>query len=769
MSGFTTRMRHEALKYWIGALPLLASAGVASADDPRVMGEMTVTAQKRAEALAEIPMSISVIGGEALERQKADNFQDLVSLVPGLSLNTNTRGVSRISLRGINTGGVASTVGVYVNDVPFGSSSGLANGAILSGDFDTFDMARIEVLRGPQGTLYGASSLGGVIKYVANEPSKEGFEGRVQGTMEDVDGGDLGYALTGMLNIPAGESFALRASGFYRADEGFIDSIGNNPIPSLQNPAVNIVDGTRVEENLNGLDTYGGRVSALFEPSDQFSLTLAALFQNIDSENADVFEADPVDFDPLYGGLVASRYHPEFTDTEYRIYSATLDWDFGGATFQSVTSYSEFSETFQRDFAVLPAGPNGESLAQVLTLLFSDPVTAQPGLSAVLNQVTATDKFTQELRLVSPEDEKIEWLIGAYYTDEDSGIDPQGLSAVAAGTETPDPSVPPLTLVSLVSTYEELALFANATWHITPKFDLSFGGRWSQNDQEASQSIDGLLAGGLTTFDDVDSSESPFTYSVSPRYEFSDATSMYARVATGFRPGGPNVLPPGAPPGTPTSYDSDELTSYEIGLKTRSEAGALAFDVAAYYLDWKDIQLFAVVNDTGINANGGTATSQGVEFTATASPASGLSFTFTGAYTDTELTQDTDPVVGGLDGDPLPWIPEWSLGLGADYEWSVFGDSTAYVGGQVSYTGDRTAEFSNRDVNGNIREADAYTTVDLRAGIMRDRWSIELYGKNLTDEEGINDILAPGFFPNGAAGIGVIRPRTFGVSLGANF
>ena len=147
---------------------LLAGAGTFAADDTGVMGEVVVTAQKRAEPLAEIPMSVSVIGGETLERQRADNFQDLVALVPGFSINSNTRGVSRITLRGINTGGVASTIGVYVDDVPFGSSTGLANGAILSGDFDTFDMNRIEVLRGPQGTLYGASSLGGVIKYVAN-------------------------------------------------------------------------------------------------------------------------------------------------------------------------------------------------------------------------------------------------------------------------------------------------------------------------------------------------------------------------------------------------------------------------------------------------------------------------------------------------------------------------------------------------------------------------------------------------------------------------
>src|SRR4029453_16410130 len=195
---------------------LLAGASIVAAQEASNIGEAIVTAQKRTETVQEIPMSISVVSGEMLERGQAHNFKDLAALVPGLSINTNTPDVSRITLRGTNTGGVASTVGVYVNDVPFGSSSGLANGAILSGDFDTFDMARIEVLRGPQGTLYGASSLGGVIKYVENEPSTAGFEGRLQASTEDVAGGDMGYSATGVLNMPAGDMFAARVSAFYR-------------------------------------------------------------------------------------------------------------------------------------------------------------------------------------------------------------------------------------------------------------------------------------------------------------------------------------------------------------------------------------------------------------------------------------------------------------------------------------------------------------------------------------------------------------------------
>ena len=746
------------------ALTLAAAAAGAQTAGSTSLGEVVVTAQKRNEALADVPMSVSVLPGEALERQQVDNFRDLVSLVPGLSINTTTRGITRLTIRGINTGGVASTVGVYVNEVPFGSSSGLANGAILSGDFDTFDVARVEVLRGPQGTLYGASSLGGVIKYVANEPSTEGFEGRAQGTVEDVEGGGTGYALTSFVNVPLSDTFAIRASGFYRSDDGFIDSIGNNPILFFADPDVTIVDGSRVEDDFNSVDTTGGRLSAKFEPNEKFSIDLTALFQDIDSEGADLFEADPDSLQRLYGGFVASRYHPEYTDISYRLYSATIDWDIGSASLQSITSYGEFEQEFQRDAALVPLG--GLPVSQLATFVYGTP------LSAILNQITFTDKFTQELRLVSPESDSFEWLVGAYYTDEDSGLDPQTYTLVDPGTENPAAGIPALADGSLVSTYEEIAAFANATWHVTDRFDLSFGGRWSDNDQEATQVLTiGLppeLGGGTAVFDGLTSSESPFTWSVSPRYEFSDTTSIYARAATGFRPGGPNVLPPGSPPEI-ASYDSDELKSYEVGFRTGTSDGALSLDIAAYYLDWDDIQLFASIGGVGVNANGGTAVSKGFELTATARAENGLNVTLTAAYTDAYLTEDTDPLVGGLDGDPLPFVPEVTLGLGSDYEWSVFGDATAYVGGQISYTGKQYANFDLRSAGGDLRSADNFGTLDLRTGIVWDSWSLELYGKNVTDEIGVTDINNTIVYPNGAVGVGVIRPRTIGLALGVRF
>jgi outer membrane receptor protein involved in Fe transport len=726
-----------------------------------ILEEVIVTAQKRQEVLQDVPQSITVITSATFERQQANNLQDYLALVPGLSLEASTRGVSRITLRGINTGGVASTVGVYVDEVPFGSSSGLANGAILAGDFDTFDMTRLEVLRGPQGTLYGASSLGGVLKFVTNPPQTESFEGKAQLNVEDVSGGDLSYSGSSFVNIPMSDRFALRATGYYRHDGGFIDSLGNNPIPSLLDPNVNIVQGSLNEENFNELDTYGGRISALFNASDAFSLRLTALLQNIATEGSDTIEQDRVTLKPLYAERAASPYHHEPTDIEYRVYSATVDWDFGPVSLMSSTSYSNFKENLQRDFDL--------QLAPVVTFFFGDAVDRPLGV--MLRQTTGTDKFTQELRLSSPESETLEWMVGGYYTKEKSRIDPQDFFATEAGTDRLAADVPMLIEVFLRSQYEEYAGFANLTWHIAPRFDLTFGGRESHNQQFADQLIDQTTLGGTRDAPPrATSSEDVFTYSVAPRFELSDDVSIYARMATGYRPGGPNVLPADAPEGTPRTYDSDRLKSYEAGIKGSWLDNRVSLDFAAYYLDWDHIQLFALVNDTGINANGGTAVSKGLELTAAAVPMEGLTVRLNGAYTDAYLTEDTDPIVGGLDGDQLPFVPKLSLNLDLDYEWPVLSNASAYVGASVRSIRDQVGDFDIRNPDGSRRGIPSYEVIDLRTGLIGQRWSLELYVKNLDDELGRTSLFgAPGTLPNDALASGVIRPRTIGLSATFGF
>ena len=434
-----------------------------------------------------------------------------------------------------------------------------------------------------------------------------------------------------------------------------------------------------------------------------------------------------------------SRYQSEFNDTKYRVYSAhaRLGPRRRQPRVRSRAS-ARFESDFQSDLAIATNLTGGPPLASLVTLLFGN-ATTRP-LSAVLPQTTSTDKFSQELRLVSHEERVVRVAGGRVlhgrrlrHPAEDPrrrgrhGHDRRGHSELAD--------------LSLDSTYEEFAGFANATWHATPRFDLSLGGRLSHNKQVASQLSDGPLVGGLTRFDDVESSESPFTFSFAPRFEIGKSSSIYGRVATGFRPGGPNVLPPAAPPDVPRTYDSDRLTSYELGLKAGGgPADKFSLDLSAFYLDWEDIQLFLVVNNFGINGNGGTAVSKGFEFAASVYPTSGLALSRT-APTRTPSSRRTPiPSWAAKDGDPLPYVPEWSFGLNADYEWTVKGNTRAYVGGSLGYTGDRTVEFDNRAADGSIRQADGYATLNLRAGAYLGRWSVELYGKNLTNDLGVTSI-----------------------------
>jgi outer membrane receptor protein involved in Fe transport len=742
----------------MGSLALSSSA-IAQEEGTAALEEVVVTAQKREQSLAEIPMSVTVLGGDLLERQQALDFGDLTTLIPGFSVVGDTPGVTRITLRGTNTGGVASTVGVYFDEVPFGSSTALANGAILSGDFDTFDLARIEVLRGPQGTLYGASSLGGVMKYVPNRPSTEVFEGAVKASLEDVEDGGMGHAVTGFVNIPVSDTFALRASAFYRYGDGFIDSIGDRPIPSLTEPGVNLIDGTIVENNINSSTSSGGRLQALFEPSDTFSINLLAMVQDIDSDDNTQQEADADTFEPLYDSPTLARYQDQFNDIAYDVYSATIDWEFAEwASLQSVTSYGEFENEFRVDSAVQSNFTGGLALSQLLSFLFGTP------LSAVLPQVTSTDKFSQEFRLLSGESTSFEWLAGLYYTDEDSRIDQQ-IVALTAGTETPAPGFPLLADLYVDSTYEELAVFANATWFLTDQWDLSFGARQSDNDQSATQFTTGALVGDSLVVGN--SSESPFTWSVSPRFQLSENASVYARVATGFRPGGPNIVPPTAPDSVPRQYDSDSLTNYEIGYKGSSADGRFALEVAAFYIDWEDIQLLTVVDNFGVNVNGGSAESKGIEFAASFYATEGLSLSLNGAYTDAELTADAG--AGGVDGDPLPFVPDWSFGLSADYEWSVGSQSMAYMGATLAYIGNRPIGTEFRNADGSLRELDSYPTLNLRTGLESGRWFGEFYIRNMSNELGITSVDTTNIAYTGNVTIGMINPRTLGVTAGVKF
>lgn len=776
-----------------------AQAATAAASAAQEGEVIVVTATKRKEAILDIPQSVTVVGGETLERQQATTFQQYLNEIPGLSLTESEPGSTRLTLRGVNTGGVSSTVAVYVDEMPFGSSSGLVNGAILTGDIDPFDLARIEVLRGPQGTLYGANSLGGIFKYVTNEPKLGELSGRARAGIEFVDDGGTGWNANGLVNAPLGDTVAIRASGFYRKRAGWVDAFPQNV---TFNNIFGIPNFTRTEtslddNNINDNKSYGGRASLLFQPSEQLTVRLTAYLQDLKTHASSNVEVDPVDLDPINGEFDQTSFIPEFNDVTYRIYNATIDYDFGFADLVSATSYGKLKSDFRTDATLAFAGafnsvfgplspfPGGLPSGVIGPFPFPAQITTDT-LGVAQDQVTGLKKFTQELRLASPSDDKFEWMIGGYYTKEDGVIDQHINGVVLVDPGALEDELTDLLFARVDSNYEEFAGFANATWHVTDRFDITAGARWSHNDQDSSQVVGGPFAplqfgGAIPQFEDGHSDESVFTYSLSPRFELSDNTAVYARIAKGYRPGGPNAVPPlsgAALAAFPTTYDADTLTSYEIGLK-HDVGRRLSLDLAAYHLRWNDIQVFGSLNNFGFNANGGGAGVNGLEGTLSVRPLRGLNLSANAAFIDAELTENTPAIVGGLDGARLPYTPKVSFGLNADYEWAISSVGNAYVGGSLRYTGDQQAAFrshvvgvvAGQPVFGALpqRHIPDYTTLDLRAGLDFGKFSVEAYARNVTNSRGITSLGDATGVPGGGILAAFIQPRTIGLSLTGGF
>ena len=707
--------------------------------------DIVVTAEKRPQLLINVPQSVSVVSGQTLEAQHATNFQDYLKLVPGLQLNQSDPGEGRLIVRGINTGGVASVVSVYVDETPFGSSTALVNGGVLAADFDTFDLARIEVLRGPQGTLYGAISLGGVLRFVTNAPSFDRVIVRARAGLETVDGGDLGYNANLAVNIPLGKTLAFRASGSYRKDGGFIDSIGTVG----GSPPFAPIGPSDIAKNINGDKVYGGRASLLFQPSDSASIRLTAIAQNLDANAPTLIEADPVTLRPLHG-LSQSQFVPQFSDLKYRLYNGTGIFNLGFGTLTTSTSFAKQNQDRREDFTNLYSG-----YLQFLGF---------PPNNVFIPQQTNLDKFTQEARL-SAQSKVVDWLVGGYYTHEKGAII-QDLIASQPGTLT---QIADLQHVEVASKYREVAGFADATVHVTQQFDMQFGGRYSENKQSAAES-----AGGVTVISNH-SREHVFTYSVAPKYKVNPNMTIYARVAKGFRPGGPNVVDPSAP-ATLQTYHSDTVTSYEAGVKAQTADHLFSVDAAAFHINWKDIQLFTQIGIYGVNINGSGAKSDGLELTATARPMPGLDLSLNGAYTNARLTADTPTDVGGRDGDQLPFTPKLSVALNGDYHWRLSSTARAHVGASLRHLSGQTAEYDPDFVAayGRQRHVHPYSVVDLFAGVDFGRFDLEVYVKNLNNSHGVTSTLGPTtaglqLYPGGAIGTGIIRSRTVGMTLGFNY
>jgi outer membrane receptor protein involved in Fe transport len=728
-----------------------------SPTEAATLQEVIVTAQKRKEMLHDVPMGVTAITGDELQLQRLRDFEDLETKVPGLAVELGVPGFERVTIRGENVGGGGSTVATYLDDVPFGSSNQFANGSTLTGDFDTWDLQRVEVLRGPQGTLYGASSEGGLIKYVTNPPDLSRFASAFELGTENVAHGETAPSYKAMLNLPVGGIAAFRLDGNYTGMPGFIDD------PQLG------------EAHVNRGYREGARVSFLVNPTDNLSIRLTAFGQTLHADGVPLVDVVGSAGTPLTppanqlqpdgGNYDQQTYLQQPFTTKYDIYSGTINWNLGWGTLTSITGY----ETIDQDLQVDETPSLGALADLYLSLLGNFPPGTQAGVGE--SSDVHLKKYTQEVRLSSSTEQALDWQVGGFFTREASA-NPQTLPTFIIPTLAAT-GLPELYASALNAVYREWSAFGQISYRFSPAFDVALGGRWSENKQSENTFLSGLLVTSPET--EVGSSTgTDFLYSIAPRWHLSRNTMAYVRVATGYRPGGPNEVPSFEPGNIPRTYQSDSTVNYEIGVKSGLLDNRLSIDVDAFLINWKDIQLEETIGNFSFTANGGQATSRGLELSLGLTPVNGLTLTLTGAYVDAYLTANS-PTSGGLNGAELPYAPKWSNSLDVAYTWHAFAGYSAFTGATWSYIGSREPDFDTTTATPGgppVPEPRAdlggYNTINLRAGLDDGRWSFELYCKNLADSRGLASYVNTGT-PNSGGEITLQTPRTIGAAIDLRF
>jgi iron complex outermembrane recepter protein len=691
--------------------------------------EVVVTAQKRTESLMDVPMALTALTGEDLTRDHATRFEDYVGQVPGLNLIESSQVTNQLVIRGITVGAssINSTVAVYVDETPWTSEGPFANPG-LAPNLDTYDMQRIEVLRGPQGTLYGAIALGGLVKFVTNAPDPSQFAASVEAGGSSVSGGGAGYDFHGMINVPIAQELAFRLVAYDNYYPGYID------------------DPSRGVTNINGSHVTGGRAALLFAPTDQLSVRLTAIFQQTNVGDSNNVDLHPGSLAPVYGNWQQRRLISSPQQARNELYNATIDWDAGPVSLVSSTSYSRapFGETQDASDTYGPFfSPYG------VAVVVSEPVT----------------NLTQEVRLSSPKDNgPLQWQVGGYYNHEFANEYEQLFLVDPATREVLYNNPLSLGTYHIEPTFTELAGFTNLDYFIVPTFDVAAGARYSSNRQTYSQVSDGLLSG--TTDFVTPSSDHSITYSGDARWHWTPQTMLYVRIATGYAPGGPNDSLPGST--LPQEYKSSRTRNYEVGLKTLLLDDRVSAEVSIFQIDWNDIQTESVVGALAGITNGGKAKSDGVEWNFGYVPLSGLKMNLSGAYTHARLLDALPSPSVGVPGDLLPDVPEWSTNFGADYERGLFADYRGFVGASWRYSDTREAEFPS--VGGGRQRMPSYNMIDLRAGIDKDRWGVTLYVKNVANAM-VFSAVSPLTLAGGAGTqtATTLPPRTVGIAVSAKF
>jgi outer membrane receptor protein involved in Fe transport len=740
----------------LGALVVAAAPAVAQdapGDSANTLEEIVVTATRRSERLQDVPLSVTAFSQQELTQKGIVGYEGIARETPGAVLNVASDNNARLTARGISTNGwgagLQTTTTIYLDELPL---STIGNSVTLNPNL--YDIERVEFLRGPQGTLFGSGSLSGALRILTHSPDLTDYDASA---LVDIgrtpDGGGTRQRYNGMVNIPlVTNTLGLRVVGFYRNEDGYIDNVGTNV------------------KNSNSLRDSGGRAILLYKPTDDLSVKFLASYEDSDPHDASLTN-------PKLGERKRLSTRPDLYTSKTQVYNATLDYQFDGADLTSSSTYSIADGDFIVDLAGTFAG----------TVPF------------YLLDVYQARTFVQEMRLVSNPGGKLDWVLGGFYLHRDSdldGLDQSSPTFLATRGISGLPADGTFSAFGNDTRTYELAGFGDLTYHFTDKLSVSGGLRYGKyggvqdvkagfNTAYFTRALFGIP--GPLALTPIAASTSHFasakrtSWKASVTYEPTRDLTTYATVATGYRTPvynaragsvstvNPNdlIIPAGA--------GSDDLTNYEIGLKGRWLDGKLTTNLAAYYIDWSNIQVQANRPSDSVQfaTNVGGAESKGLEAEVTVMPVSGLVLGLNGSWNQAKVT-DLSPqeavISGAVKGSRLA-SPHLQGSFFGTYNYKLGGSATGFSGFQVQHVGAFPNGFPNSPGTQGTPSplygfTDSYTYVNLQTGIGFDKMTATLYVENVGNSDAVVYIHPEAFIDSRYT---IVRPRTFGVRLGYQF
>lgn len=729
----------------------LTPMAVASAADEGIE-EIIVTATKREMDLQDLGQSITALTTDDIERQAFRGMEDFVRALASVSLSNALPGRNSITMRGVSTGlqefFTDSQVAIYLDEQPVTTIS-------QQPDLRMIDIARIESLPGPQGTLFGASSQAGTIRVITNQPDTEAFSGQVDASVWSTKGGEESFDLAGWLNIPLiDDKLAIRAVAFTSHDGGYIDNVLG---PTLEGSGDN---ASVVEEDWNEFDNVGGRIAARWNISDAWDLDVSYIAQQSEAEGA--WESDPA-----LGDYKITRFFKEFRDDDWYQVSATIKGDLGFA--ELTVTASDFERDIAYEWDNMAYEQWKDAYFYYYPLYNSDYT-----FGTVFNEQDIT-RSAYEARLTSQGESRFHWMIGAYYEEQDIGwlfgaknpdyvgttswYTAQAYAYYALYTGGYDVQYPlPPTDIGYSQTYKNVvkqtAVFGEISYDLTDRWGVTVGGRWFKFDRftsEITQFPQGLPptgaydTGGLVASSGNDSDT---VYKLGTTFDVTDNVMVYGLFSQGFRLGGQNSQRAANTGLIPLVYDPDTLDNYELGMKSRLADGRLVLNVTLFDMEWDRIQ----VSDNAQwwlrgTINGGKAESKGIEVSANWQATDHLYVEASVFLADPQLTEpidriDTDPTAPSRDvpaGSPMVWSPEEKLKLALEYTVpGVFGGDL-WLRYDYSYEGEKWRDLDDIVANDPNGLAPSWSLSNVHVGLAYENgWEFEVNALNVWDQKAVN-------------------------------